>query len=150
MKEIKICAFFILAFNPLFLYIPQLTAQIYKDPKYGIEMRLDDLIKRMTLEEKIRQMSMHSFEGFRKESIAYGVVESPFIHAKEVAKQSYYTKSYAQKSTRLGIPPIQIAECLHGLLAFGATIFPQAINQGSTWNSKLIEEMGKAIAKEAE
>ena len=56
---------------------------------------------------------------------------------------------YLRESTRLGIPAIQIAECLHGQLAFGATIFPQAIAQGSTWNPDLIGKMGKTIAKEA-
>ena len=38
---------------------------------------------------------------------------------------------------------------MHGQLAFGATIFPQAIAQGSTWNPELIRKMGEVIAKEA-
>jgi len=58
-------------------------------------------------------------------------------------------KKHARENTRLGIPPIQIAKCLHGQLAYGATIFPQAIAQGSTWNPELIEEMASVIALEA-
>ncbi len=38
---------------------------------------------------------------------------------------------------------------MHGLLAAGTTIFPQAVGQGSTWNPMLLQKMGKAIADEA-
>jgi len=82
-------------------------------------------------------------------ALAFGVLESPFITAQEVAVQSIAAKKYARDHTRLGIPPIQIGECLHGQLAAGTTIFPQAIAQGSTWNPTLIKEMGAAIANEA-
>lgn len=78
-----------------------------------------------------------------------GVVESPFISVEEIARLSAETKRFAREQSRLGIPPIQIGECLHGQLAKGATIFPQAIAQGSTWNPELIEAMASAIAKEA-
>ena len=67
----------------------------------------------------------------------------------EIARQSAEVKRYARENTRLGIPPIQIGECLHGQLAMGATIFPQAIAQGSTWNPELIERMASVIALEA-
>src|SRR5204863_5370135 len=63
--------------------------------------------------------------------------------------QSIKAKTYAREKTRLGIPPIQIGEALHGQLAGGATIFPQAIAQGSTWNPALINQMGSVIAYEA-
>ena len=124
-------------------------AQLYKDPKAPVEKRVADLLKRMTLEEKVGQMSMSSLSESTKGNIAYGVLESPFITAKEVAAQSIIAKKYARDKTRLGIPPIQIGECLHGQLAAGATVFPQAIAQGSTWNPQLIEQMGKVIAYEA-
>jgi beta-glucosidase len=124
-------------------------AQLYKDPKAAIKDRVADLLKRMTLEEKIGQMSMSSLRESTNSPIAYGVLESPFISANEVAAQSIIAKKYARYQTRLGIPPIQIGECLHGQLAAGATIFPQAIAQGSTWNPELIQQMGKVIAYEA-
>ena len=124
-------------------------AQLYKNPKATIKDRVADLLKRMTLEEKVGQMSMSSLSESINSPIAYGVLESPFISADEVAAQSIIAKKYARYHTRLGIPPIQIGECLHGQLAAGATIFPQAIAQGSTWNPALIEQMGKVIAYEA-
>ncbi|NVM67295.1 beta-glucosidase [Mucilaginibacter sp. SG538B] len=125
------------------------SAQVYKDPRAPVEARVKDLLKRMTLEEKVGQMSMSSLDGYKKSSVSYGVLSSPFSNVYDVARQSANAKRYAREETRLGIPPIQIGECLHGQLAAGATTFPQAIAQGSTWNPTLIQKMGAAIAYEA-
>lgn len=124
-------------------------AQLYKDPKAPVQQRVADLLKRMTLEEKVGQMSMSSLEEAKNSKIAFGVLESPFTNVKDVALKSAAAKKYSREQTRLGIPPIQIGECLHGQLAAGATTFPQTIAQGSTWNPALIEQMGQAIAYEA-
>ena len=134
----------------LFLGISTLAnAQLYKDPKAPVEARVKDLMSRMTLDEKVAQMNMSSLSESLSSPLAYGVLESPFITAQGVAVRSIAAKKYARYQTRLGIPPIQIGECLHGQLAAGTTIFPQAIAQGSTWNPALIKEMGAAIADEA-
>ncbi|MFC0513199.1 glycoside hydrolase family 3 N-terminal domain-containing protein [Mucilaginibacter angelicae] len=125
------------------------SAQVYKDPKAPVAERVKDLLSRMTLEEKVGQMSMNSLKGSMQNPIAYGVCESPFTNINDISALSIAAKKYAKEKTRLGIPPIQIGECLHGQLAAGATIFPQAIAQGSTWNPALIEKMGSVIAYEA-
>lgn len=125
------------------------TAQPYKDPKRSVEERVEDLLRRMTLEEKIDQMSMTSLWAYPRSEASYGVCASPFESLEQIVAQSVEAKRHARENTRLGIPPIQIAECLHGLLAYGATIYPQAIAQGSTWNPELIERMAAAIADEA-
>ncbi|MDR6940862.1 glycoside hydrolase family 3 N-terminal domain-containing protein [Mucilaginibacter pocheonensis] len=125
------------------------SAQVYKDSRAPVEQRVKDLLGRMTLEEKIGQMSMNSLKGSLNSTIAYGVCESPFVTIQEIAALSIKAKKYAREQTRLGIPPIQIGECLHGQLASGATIFPQAIAQGSSWNPALIKQMGSVIAYEA-
>lgn len=132
-----------------FLMISAVYAQVYKDPKAPVPARVKDLLGRMTLEEKIGQMSMNSLKGSLDNPIAYGVCESPFVTINEIASLSVKAKKYAREKTRLGIPPIQIGECLHGQLAAGATIFPQAIAQGSSWNPALIKQMGSVIAYEA-
>jgi beta-glucosidase len=132
-----------------FFTITTVNAQVYKDPKAPVEVRVKDLLGRMTLEEKVGQMSMNSLKGSLDNPIAYGVCESPFITINEIASLSVKAKKYAREKTRLGIPPIQIGECLHGQLASGATIFPQAIAQGSSWNPMLIRQMGSVIAYEA-
>lgn len=124
-------------------------AQTYKDPNASIDERVEDLLGRMTLEEKIAQMNMNGMGEYRQLPHGAGVVESPFISVQEIARISSETKRYARENTRLGIPPIQIGECLHGQLAMGATIFPQAIAQGSTWNPALVERMASVIALEA-
>jgi beta-glucosidase len=132
-----------------FLMITAADAQVYKDARAPVEARVKDLLSRMTLEEKVGQMSMSSLKGSLSNPIAYGVCESPFVAVNEIASLSFKAKKYAREKTRLGIPPIQIGECLHGQLAAGATIFPQAIAQGSSWNPALIKQMGSVIAYEA-
>lgn len=122
---------------------------VYKNPDAPVEERVEDLLGRMTLEEKIQQMSMTGLWDFPDHQEVYGVCDSPFESVERVAELSVRAKKHAKENTRLGIPPIQIAECLHGQLAYGATIFPQAIAQGSTWNPALIKEMASAIASEA-
>lgn len=147
----------------LFLCLP-LQAQRYKDPGAPVEERVADLLARMTLEEKIAQMNMHSLRNLKydekgepfPESLdevfgpdGIGFLESPFLDVDEVARAGCLADRYHREQTRLGIPPIQVAECLHGQLALGATIFPQAIAQGCTWNPDLIRQMAEAIAREA-
>ncbi|WP_036930756.1 glycoside hydrolase family 3 N-terminal domain-containing protein [Prevotella sp. 10(H)] len=127
----------------------QVQAQVYKNPKASVEERVKDLLSRMTLEEKVEQMCMTGIGNFDKTQAVYGVCESPFEGLEHVATLSAKAKKHARENTRLGIPPIQIAECLHGVLAYGATIYPQAIAQGSTWNPELIERMAATIATEA-
>jgi len=124
-------------------------AQVYKDPKAPVASRVKDLLSRMTLEEKIMQMSASDLDKPVDGNMAYGVCASPFLSVTDIAKQSIAAKDQSRLNSRLGIPIIQIGECLHGQLAAGATIFPQAINQGSTWNPALIKQMGSVIAYEA-
>ena len=138
-----------LLFATLVLGAGTVTAQVYKDPKAPVEQRVEDLLGRMTLEEKIQQLSMTGIYEFPNQKEVYGVCDSPFEGIERVTELSRKAKQHARENTRLGIPPIQIAECLHGQLAYGATIFPQAIAQGSTWNPALIKEMAAAIASEA-
>ena len=143
----KIAKTFLLLFSCL--AVCQAEAQIYKNPKADIDRRVEDLLGRMTLEEKIAQMNMNGMGEYPRLPDGVGVVESPFINVKEIARMSAETKRFAREKSRLGIPPIQIGECLHGQLAQGATIFPQAIAQGSTWNPELIEQMASVVALEA-
>ncbi len=55
----------------------------------------------------------------------------------------------APANERLGIPMMIYSECLHGLWLPGATVYPQAIALGSTWEPALLREMTTQIAKEA-
>lgn len=55
----------------------------------------------------------------------------------------------APQNDRLGIPIMKYSECLHGLWLKGATVYPQAIALGSTWEPELLREMTTQIALEA-
>lgn len=55
----------------------------------------------------------------------------------------------APPNERLGIPMMRYSECLHGLWLPGATVYPQALALGSTWDPDAIRNMTEAIAKEA-
>ncbi|MDC1106275.1 glycoside hydrolase family 3 N-terminal domain-containing protein [Prolixibacteraceae bacterium] len=134
----------------------------YQDPSLDVKTRVDDLLGRMTLEEKVAQLHQGSVsrklkdekvtekvikETFGDNSI--GTLESPFIHTENIAVVYNKVQKYLIEKTRLGIPALLIAETLHGHLAIGATVFPQSIAVGATWNTELTRQMGQAIAKEA-
>lgn len=136
----------------------------YKNPKLSVEQHTMDLLSRMTLQEKINQLNMKSLNALKldkkgkitEESLeslfsgqSIGCLESPFIEHDKIATYSEAADHYLRTKTRLGIPAIQIAECLHGQMALGTTIFPQAIGLGCTWNPTLIQEMASVIAEEA-
>ncbi len=140
---------FVILFVVNLLICFSLAAQLYKDSTLPVEKRVADLMGQMTLQEKVAQLGMIDAELYKTDPNGFGVCECPKIGVEDVLKSSFDTKKYARENTRLGIPPIMSAECLHGLLAYGATIFPQAIAQGSTWNPELIEEMAKMIAVES-
>ncbi|MBL7856308.1 MAG: glycoside hydrolase family 3 C-terminal domain-containing protein [Cyclobacteriaceae bacterium] len=88
----------------------------FLNTELAIEERVNDLVERMTLEEKISQM----------------VNDAPAIE-------------------RLGIPKYNWwSEGLHGVARAGlATVFPQAIGLGATWDESLLHEVSTAIADEA-
>jgi beta-glucosidase len=56
---------------------------------------------------------------------------------------------YPNANRRLNIPHMQAGEALHGIVAAGATSFPQAISLASSWDQSLVERVSTAIAKEA-
>ena len=64
------------------------------------------------------------------------------------AKAGNALQKYAIENTRLGIPVFLAEEAPHGHMAIGTTVFPTGIGMAATWSPTLIEEVGKAIAKE--
>ena len=134
----------------------------YRDASLPVHQRLDLLLSQMTLEEKVGQLRQCnlSSEVLDGEFIdgafirifddrGAGTLESPFFFTGDIARIYNEAQKYLVEETRLGIPGLLIAECLHGHLAVGSTIFPQAIGLGSTWNPSLVEQMASAIALEA-
>lgn len=127
---------------------------IYKDKNAPIEERVEDLLRRMTLREKVLQLQnrctsdINNLQGvYNGESL--GSAHEMNISAQEAADLYQKMHTYMANETRLGIPILTCVEGIHGILQNGCTIFPQAIAQGSTFNPDLICEMTEAEAAEA-
>jgi beta-glucosidase len=144
-----------------------MNTPLYKQADADIERRIDDLLSRMTLEEKAAQLTASMRRVFDNEdAFAPGENNSddPFASlrngighisrmgesngAAETARNVNSTQRFLVEQTRLGIPAIIHEECLHGLMQDGATLFPQSIAMGSSWDPDLVEEVFSAIALE--
>jgi len=130
---------------------------IYTDPAQPVEARVEDLLKRMTLDEKIGQMTQ-----VEKNSMLSGDITKYFIGSilsggggspANNTPQAWYemVEGYQLEAldTRLGIPMIYGVDAVHGhgnLL--NATVFPHNIGLGATNNPELVEKIGRATAEE--
>jgi beta-glucosidase len=144
----------------------------YKNPKLPSQRRVDDLLKRMTLEEKAAQMmciwqqkaqTMVDEKGnfdlakakksFRKGE-GLGQVGRPSDagggkKARAMAELTNAIQKFFLENSRLGIPVIFHEECLHGHAAPDGTSFPQPIALGATFNPELVEQLFTMTALEA-
>lgn len=158
---------------PLLLIVELCTAQKvlpYKNPKLSAEQRAADLIKRMTLGEKVAQMQCINYESKdevidAKLNIKTEVLKSKYSHGlgqiAEFCKtrgwltprqqvEAYNTiQKFFIEQTRLGIPFIAHDEALHGITAKGATSFPQPIAMAGTFNPELVKQAYTLAAHEA-
>ena len=154
---------------------PSLPA--YKDPSLSIDIRLSDLLSRMTLEEKVGQLlcplgwEMYEIHGSEvhpsgkfkqliKERNA-GMLWATYradpwtkktlangLNPELSAKAGNALQKYVMENTRLGIPMFLAEEAPHGHMAIGATVFPTGIGMAATWSPELVKEVGQVIAKE--
>ena len=145
---------------------------IYLDSKQSIDKRVEDLLGRMTLEEKVGQINMPCVYMLGNDIPAktisvkkhvdgtlfdVGPGGGLFTLANEILwdgtrQQAEFfneLQKIATEKTRLKIPLMQIEEGMHGYMAPGATIFPQGLGLGATWNIDLIKEIYASAAEEA-
>jgi len=124
-----------------------------------IEEKVDSLLTRMTLEEKIGQMSqVRHFDDVTENEIASKFIgsvihtEGPLPGKVATEWQAKFTKFQKKAlSTRLGIPLLFGVDAIHGQNTYnGATIFPHNIGLGATGNAKLVEEIAAITALEAQ
>ncbi len=136
----------------------------YRDASMPVDQRVADLLSRMTLEEKLAQMSMFNMEtnnlpaeaialdeNVRKEMVnGVGALGRPGLYspARHTAEWTNAFQKYLRENTRLGIPVFFVDEALHGLMAFGCTMFPQAIGLASTWDPELVQKVFTVASKE--
>jgi len=130
---------------------------IYGDPLQPLEARIEDLLTRMTLEEKIGQMTQ-----VEKNSIKPGDIIKYYIGSilsggggspSENTPQAWYAmvEGFQNEAlaTRLKIPLIYGVDAVHGHGNLrNATIFPHNIGLGAASNPALMEKIGRATAEE--
>ena len=132
---------------------------LYKDSSRSISVRVDDLISRMTLEEKIAQLQSQllffpRYAQGRDFTVGHVRNIAHFMHEKgpstpgacAAAINEDTRKSIA--ANRLRIPVLQHGEALHGAQWGMATVFPQCIGLAATFNDNLIYRVGEAVASE--
>ncbi len=151
---------------------------VYKDASRPAEERADDLIKRMTVDEKLGQLlcplGWPMYEKVSADSVTISDKYRDFIQNQHggmlwavfradpwtrktlengldptlSAKAYNALQRYAMDSTRLGIPIILAEEAPHGHMAIGTTVFPTSIGLASTWDTELVEKVGETIGTE--
>lgn len=124
----------------------------YKNLSLPIDTRVEDLLGRMTLQEKILQLQNrginHNISGTFN-GMSVGTVHEMNMNARDCAVLMRDMQRYLKNETRLGIPAITCCEGIEGLIQGGCTIFPHALAQASTFNPALIEQMTRAAGEEA-
>ena len=149
----------------------------YKNPEIPVQDRVEDLLDRMTVEEKLGQLLCPlGWPMYEKTENSVGISDEyrKFIDEQhggmlwatfradpwtrktlenglnpQLAAEAYNAlQRYAIDSTRLGIPIILAEEAPHGHMAIGATVFPTSIGLASTWDKELLSEVGRTIARE--
>lgn len=139
--------------------------ELYKDPSRPVAERVEDLLARMTLEEKAAQLcgdlpasfivdGKVSLEALRRKFpdghgrfTQYSMVG--IVDPQQIAEISNEVQRYFVEETRLGIPVALQTENLCGYPAAGGTLFPAQINLGATWEPELAGQMAAVIGQES-
>ncbi|KAA9037772.1 beta-glucosidase [Ginsengibacter hankyongi] len=168
MKRKCILIFIAILLGGKFLLAQPITEKpFYKNPDAPIELRIKDLLGRMTLEEKCSQLNIWHVDDlntadnvvFQKvlknlgDTINNGMGFLQFdtkLPANEYAANFNAIQEYFVEQTRLGIPAISNGEGCHGFVgnADQSTVFPVPPLLGSTWDTTLMESVYSAVAKE--
>ena len=149
----------------------------YMDAKQPVEQRVEDLLSRMTIEEKVGQLiclmgwdsyridgkKVTTSEKFQHEidSLHVGMYWAVFradpwtrktiangLNPVLAAEAANAMQRYAIEHSRLGIPIFLAEEAPHGHMAIGSTVFPTGLGMAATWNKELMQQVGEVIGKE--
>lgn len=150
---------------------------VYEDPTAGIDERIDDLISQMTLEEKTCQMvTLYGYKRVLQDDLpneswkqklwkdGIGAIDehlngfqewglppsdNPWVWpASKHAWAINEVQRFFVEQTRLGIPVDFTNEGIRGVESFKATNFPTQLGLGTTWNRKLIHQVGYITGRE--
>lgn len=132
----------------------------YQNPDLSVEQRVEDLMSRMTIEEKVDQMSAQLLfmdEFYEKRDYAKGHIRNVghFLYdgdlpndPESAAKRINEDTRRSIKANRWGIPVLQHGEALHGAQWGNATCFPQSISMAATFDTDLYHQVSLVIAEE--
>ncbi|MGA8431112.1 MAG: CIA30 family protein [Candidatus Sulfotelmatobacter sp.] len=134
----------------------------YRDRNLAVDERVADLLPRMTLEEKVEQISgggrgqvevidptgTFTTEQARETMGRWWDPDLVFP-PKRAAILRNGIQRYLLEKTRLGIPDLFMGEALHGFMEYGSTSFPQALGLASTWDPELVHQVFTAAGDEA-
>ena len=132
----------------------------YQDPKLPVEQRVEDLMSRMSLEEKVNQMSAQLLfmdDFFEERDYTKGHIRNigHFLwdgnlpnDPNSVAKQINNDTKHSIEANRWGIPVLQHGEALHGAQWGNATCFPQSISMAASFDTDLYHQVALVIAEE--
>lgn len=149
---------------------------LYKNPAAPVSARVEDLLGRMTLEEKVAQLEAVwqgkvaifddklQFDPQKASKVypdgigqltrpgdARGAVSPRVAHWRKTAdtiKMTNEVQHWAVEKTRLGIPVLFHEEGLHGYAGVDTTMFPQAMALASAWDPELVRQVDSVIARE--
>lgn len=131
----------------------------YKNPTLSISERVDDLLSRMTVREKIGQLNqvlaspkeVDSVRALVREGLVGSRILAATAWAGNEAQQTTgieegnVVQRIAVEESRLGIPILQGRDIIHG----HRTIFPMPLAQAASWDPALVEEAASHAAREA-
>ena len=143
----------------------------YRDPRLPTAVRAQDLLGRMTLEEKFWQLFMlpgslddsthdysHGVFGLQVSTFPDRPSRAGSANADTIARAAAARahaerinaiQRYLVERTKLGVPMIPFDEAVHGLMRDGATVYPAAIALAASWDSALVRRVGERTAREA-
>jgi beta-glucosidase len=147
----------------------------YLDPKLPVEDRIDDLLSRMTLKEKVGQLNLPCVyvdalgqdipskleackrfaAGTYTQEIGPGcgffTLANEILHTGTRQQAEYFNalQKIALTGTRLKVPLLEDEEGTHGAMFPGATIFPEGLSIGSSFDADLVNSIYSAAAAEA-
>lgn len=140
---------------------------IYKNSEASIEDRVEDLLSRMTIEEKILQMRMfHRNQGIElsaagemelsdnvKQRLVNGIggIKNPgeYQSPEDAATLNNQLQKYVIENSRLGIPAFFVTESYDGVTGEGSTRFGRPITLSSSWNRELVRDVYDTVGREA-
>ena len=143
------------------------TMPLFRNADAPIEARVEDLLGRMTVEEKIRQLDLYAGAKDlvdKQSDETHAAQDAVFVQEKAerlfgdigvgaihdlypTPQQSNAIQKWVIAHNRLGIPALFIEEALHGFNT--GTVFPAPLNLSATWDRDLAQRTGAAIAAEA-